>query len=184
MARTAYIRTPLTGLDGITAVLRGLPADLQAQIMTTAMKVAARPIEQHAKRFAERSRDTGALKKSITHIVKKYRGGLNATAIIGPDKGFYRGGERIKAGGNFSKAGKPHKYAHLVEFGHFIVAPKAGTTRRKGTARTLGFVAALPFMRPAVNAGHRETGEALATGIARGIEKTRARLVKAGAHRA
>lgn len=184
MARSAYIRTPLIGLEGITAVLRGLPAELQASIMTTAMGSAARPIQRHAKQFAERSRRTGALKDSITFVVRKYRGGLNAAAIIGPDKRSYRDGQRIKPGANLSASAKPHKYAHLVEFGHFTVEPKAGTTRRKRTARVLGFVAARPFMRPAVAAGQHETGESLAAGLAKGIEKTRARLVKAGTHAA
>lgn len=185
MARnTAFLRQPLTGLAGISEVLRVLPQDVQREIMATALDTAARPIERHAKRFAESSVDTGALKDSITHVVRTYRGGLTSVALIGPGKGAYRGGARLKKGDSFNKADKPHNYAHLVEFGHRIVAPKAGTTIRKKTATVLaGFVAARPFMRPAVVAGQAETGETLAAGMAKGIEKTRARLVKAGAHR-
>ena len=186
MARnSANIRQPFTGLAGISEVLRALPRDVQAEIMRTALDVAAGPIEAYAKQFADASLDTGALKASITHVVRTYRAGLTSVALIGPGKGSYRAGLRIKKGGDFTKAGKPHKYAHLVEFGHRIVAPKAGTTIRKHTATILGgFVAAKPFMRPAVLAGEKATGETLAQGMARGIEKTRRRLVKAGAHAA
>jgi len=185
MARnSATLRQPLTGLAGISEVLRGLPQAIQDEIMATALDAAAAPIEGYAKQFADASLRTGALKDSISHVVRTYRGGLNAVALIGPDKGAYRSGRRLKKGDDFTKAGKPHKYAHLVEFGHRIVAPKAGTSIRKKTATVLGgFVSARPFMRPAVIAGQAATGETLAQGMAKGIEKTRARLVKAGAHK-
>lgn len=196
-ANSAFIRQPLTGIEGISAVLRGLPQDLQNEILGTALSEAAKPIVKGAKTFAPRR--TGALRNSITHLVRKYKGGTVQVAIIGPDNGYYGKGKRLKNGADRRGADRPSKYAHLVEFGHHKARPKLnalttfsqatvvrgrGTTLRKGTAVSVGWVPAQPFLRPAVLAAASTTGQTLAEGISKGIEKARAKRVKKGTHAA
>lgn len=156
-------------MDEITSVLKELPQNLQTQIMSTALTTAAKPIVNAAKTFAPRR--TGALRKSITSVVKKYQKGAVQIGIIGPDTQYYGNGKRLKKGASRVGADRPVNYAHLVEYGHV----------KRGDS---GFVAAQPFMRPAVLAAASTTGETLAQGIAKGIEKTRAKLIKKGLHAA
>jgi HK97 gp10 family phage protein len=168
-SNSAYLRQTLTGIEGISEVLNALPSDLRKQIMSTAMGEAAKPIVRAAKTFAPRK--TGALRTSINHVVRKYRDGESVVAIIGPDKDYYGSGKRLKKTADRRGADRPSKYAHLVEFGHAV---KGGVGAK--------LVQPKPFMRPAVMSAASSTGETLAEGVRKGIERTRARLVKKGLH--
>lgn len=207
----------VTGLDGITAMLQGLPAEMRANIVADGVKRGAVPMEVAAKRFAKRSERTGWLRKSITTIVRKYPANGVAVAIIGPVVEGWRRGAQYDSDGNYftkTKASKGYtspsvRYAHLIEFGHHIakggslrpkytrvltsvVNPDGKTVRRwrRGVPSTeargtvSGWVPAKPFMKPAFATTQSQVLSELYKGIEAGIEKTRTRLIKSGAHAA
>lgn len=169
-----------TGIEGISAVLQQLPADVRAHILTEGVKAGAQPIKIAAKRYARRSRDTGALEASIDAIQKNYPRNSTAVAVIGPTKDRFIG--KRKLGRNESKAGseQPSRRAHLIEFGHHTRKDGPSTAKRK--TQKMQFVTPQPFMRPALLTTQPEVARRTAEGIAKGIEKTRRRLVKSGAH--
>lgn len=179
------------GLGELSAALQGIPRDLRTQVLAVAVKKAAAPVVRAAKQFAQRSRRTGALQKSITSTVRKYKNDGVAVAVIGPDKAYYGDGKRLKKGADRTGADKPANYAHLVEFGHLSragtgtnVATAKGTSRRKGTFEAQSFILPQPFMRPALASTAGVVRGELIKGISTGIERTRARLVKKGLHAA
>lgn len=195
-------------MEGIIEALQGIPRDLKTQILATAVGEAARPIVQSAKRHAESSKLTGALQASLASKVRKYKGDEVAVAVIGPDRSYYRGSGRLKKKDDRRGAEQPARYAHLVEFGHVIA--KGGKlrneyetevvsyrlangklTRRKrvtdrvkkyATGVASGQVAAKPFLRPALAENQGLIESNLLNGIRKGIERTRAKLVRKGVH--
>ncbi len=171
----------LTNFEEMRQLCAGLPASVEARVMSDAVKIAAKPIVNAVK--AKAPRDTGALRKSITAIVKRYPKAGKVMAIIGPDKDYYGGGRRVKDSGSKRGADRPSKYAHLVEFGHYSAAATGfspitakGTTRRKGSFPERSFVMAQPFMRPGVTAGTPEAARELARGVEVGMEREVRRL--------
>jgi HK97 gp10 family phage protein len=195
MARSsAYLRAPVTGLAELRETLRGISEDLQTVIVLDAVKAAAKPIERFAKMLAPRR--TGALEASIGTVGRKPRNGGLAYALVGPMRGYYRGGKKVRAGASNEGADSPSHYAHLVEFGHIkatggslrdirevskvVVLDKNGRYRRvrkagrvieKAKGKIGGFVSPRPFMRPAAVMGAAASGAAMADGIRTGIEK-------------
>lgn len=189
MADTAKRLVRLTGLDGISAVLQGLPKDVRTQILAAAVKDAAKPMVVAAKRFAKRSERTGALREAIGAIVRKYPNSAAAVAIVGVVRGYYRGRKKLGAGADRGGSESPSHYAHLVEFGHHVRAPIRGTSIRKGTAVPARagkktWVPPKPFLRPAFLTTALTVKAALARGIDSGIEKTRSRLIRQNLHAA
>ncbi len=181
----------VAGLGELSAALQGIPRDLRTQVLAVAVKKAAAPVVRAAKQFAQRSRRTGALQKSLTSVVRQYRDKGVAVAVIGPDKSYYSGGKRLKKRADRTGADKPANYAHLVEFGHLSragtgvsVATAKGTRVRKGTFGALSFILPQPFMRPALASTAGAVRAELIQGISKGIERSRARLVKKGLHAA
>jgi HK97 gp10 family phage protein len=169
MARTAYTRAPIEGLAELRETLKGLSDDLQTVIITNAVRGAAKPVERYAKMLAPRR--TGALEASIGTVVRKSKKGASAYALVGPLRGYYRGGKRVTRGASNAGAGSPAHYAHLVEYGHATAKGAKGTSLRKKTATVSGFVPPKPFMRPAAIMAAAATGAAMADGIRTGIEK-------------
>lgn len=180
-ANPAFGRFKIEGLDEIRNVLKTLPQELQDKVMRVAVGRAARPLVSAAKLFAGRSAKTGALRESIGAIVKKgKRGGVYA--VIGPRHGYYRSGKALGAGADKRGAADPGNYGHLVEFGHHVVAPVKGTSRRNKNAMAAKsgttWVTPRPFMRPALLAAHDAIIDDMAAGISEGIKKQLDRLVK------
>lgn len=177
MAETQYKH--ITGMGDLQRLLEQIPAEMRNTVLLAGVKAAAVPVVKWAKRFAKRSERTGALRESITFkgIGNQKRG--TALAIIGPDRKYYSKGKRLVRGKLITSGEivRPSKYAHLVEFGHHVVAPFKGTTRRKGTAvpakNKTTWVAAKPFIRPAIM---QAKGESLAA-FQRVVEKA---LIKGG----
>jgi HK97 gp10 family phage protein len=171
----------LVGLDEIRATLKQLPVEVRQKVLGVAVKRAAAPVVNAAKSFAARSERTGALRESITAIVKKGRDG-NSYAVVGPARGYFRGGKKLGKNADNRGADMPAKYGHLVEFGHHVVAPKKGASRRKNTATTAKtgktWVAARPFMRPALLATQDIIARELAEGVLQGIDQSLARIRK------
>lgn len=189
MANSATVK--IEGMSELSAVLNGIPSELRAEVLATAVKAAAAPMVRAAKRFASNSVDTGALRKSIGFIVRKYKKGATAVSVVGPRRGYYRNGKKLGKAANRKGADSPSHYAHLVEYGHYSraatgekVSSSKGTTRRLGTFKANSFVLGKPFIRPALASSKADVKSALIQGIGKGIEKARAKLVKKGLHKA
>lgn len=144
----------LTNFKEFAGMLRELPASVESRVMGDAIGIAAKPIMQMAK--AKAPKRTGALSRSIITVVRRYPKAGKVMALVGPDKEYYSGGKRLKKGASRQGADRPAKYAHLVEFGH--------QTKN-------GFVAAKPFIRPAVAAGKPAAINALADAVGVGMER-------------
>jgi len=175
----------VTGDDALIKAFRALSDDMREQILREGMKELVKPIEIAAKRFARRSRDTGALEASITSKVANYPRSGKAVGLVGPDRNYYSKGKRVRGRLTALLARnqrKPANYAHLIEYGHVAVAPKKGTTRRKGTAQDVGFVAPRPFIRPAVATTQAQQAEGFYRGIERGWNKAVEKQVSSGRH--
>lgn len=211
MARTVQRLVHTTGLDTISGMLNAIPKDLRTEILAQAVAAGAKPIVIAAKRFAKRSQRTGAMREAIGSITRKYPYNATAVEIVGVTKGYYRGRKKLGKHDDRRGSESPSHYAHLVEFGHHAVAGgslraqynkelvgigkfshkgnelkrwKRTTVRQAAKGRVVGWVAPKPFLRPAMLTTKNEVTRALTEGIAKGIEKTRAKLIKSGAHAA
>lgn len=215
MARTRYNRASrdvgITGMDTISEVLRQIPEDLRTDITARVVAAGAEPVVVAAKRYAKRSRRTGALHAAIGQIVKKYPNSATAVAIVGVKKGYYRGKSRLGSKDDRRGAESPSHYAHLVEFGHNAVVggssrPKyelqlvgIGKYSKKGNelkrwkrgkvievakGKTVGWVPPKPFLRPALLTTRQLVTAAMHKQLERSIKNTRKRLIRIGAHAA
>lgn len=185
MART--ITRKVTGLDSISKVLKQLPVELRGNILRDAVSAAAEPVKDAAKRHARRSVRTGALYASIDKKVVVARGLSNAsaTAIVGPSRDYFtKGGKKVAKGQRRSGAEQPSRYAHLIEFGHFI-RERGKNGQRTGKKSKKAFsdgavtwVAPRPFMRPAMISTQSSTLRIMEQSVANGIERARRKLAK------
>lgn len=85
MANKGTVR--IEGAAELSAMLNAIPQELRKDIITTAVRSAASPLVKAAKAMAVTSVDTGALRKSIGFVVRKYKSGVNAVAVVGPRRG-------------------------------------------------------------------------------------------------
>jgi HK97 gp10 family phage protein len=169
----------LTNFEEMRGMLRDLPASVEARVMQDAVKVAAKPIVAAVK--AKSPRRTGALRRSIIAVVRRYPKSGKVMALIGPDTSYYSGGKRNKRGASNAGADRPANYAHLVEFGHYSATATGygaksakGTSRKAGTFSERSFILPRPFIRPGVMAAT----PAAVNELARGVEVGMAREVK------
>lgn len=153
----------MEGMDNLNAVLRELPEAMRSRILAEGVKMAAKPMVAAAKNFAPVR--SGALRKSITSVVRQRKSKGTAVAVVGPSTEYFRNGKKLKKGESHDDADRPSKYAHLVEFGH---------ANAKGKGRTPAY----PFMRPAVIATKQLVVSALIAGISTGMVREARRLVK------
>lgn len=186
MANTMRIGFRLDNFKELQAMLANLPAVTQQKVIGVALESAAVPIERAARKLAPKR--TGALRASITHVLRKYP--KKTMVIIGPDKDYYEGGKRVKKGESRLGKDRPANYAHLIEFGHLSRNAAANATVKKmvlftareraaanvaGRAlpaagrRTVDFVPARPFLRPAVEQGKAAAAAAFEQGVAKGL---------------
>lgn len=188
MANSMRIGVALEGFAELQALLKVLPARTEQNVVGVSLEAAAAPIERRARALAPVR--SGALKKSITHALRKYKN--RTMVIIGPDKAYYDGGQRLKKGASAKGKDRPANYAHLVEFGHiarngaenakarkFIrftakerqAAALAGNILPTAVRRAVTFVPPRPFLRPAVEQGKQAAAEAFRQGMTRGLER-------------
>lgn len=173
------------GTDDLTAALRALSDDMRDRTLAAGVSEAVKPILVAARRYARRSRDTGALEESLTTKVVNYPRTGKAVGLVGPDRAYFARGRKVK--GALSRAftlnqRQPAKYAHLIEYGHVAVAPRKGKTVRKGTATVVGWVPARPFIRPAVVTTAAAQEEAFYRGLERGWTQAVNKEVARGRH--
>ena len=177
MANSMKIGFTLTNFGEFAKLLEDLPASVESRVMGTAVEKAVKPIETLAK--SKVPVRTGALRKSITTVVRRYPDKGKIVGIVGPEKGArYLGGRKIVRGGSLLNTDRPDKYAHLVEFGHHTAAGTGakvsntkGTSIRKGTLTPKAFVVAQPFLRPAAAQGEPLAAAALADAVTTGLER-------------
>lgn len=176
MARA--VKVTLHGMKDLERRLR-LIGDRAPAVGRHAVSLAATPIVSAAKRYAERSKDTGALQASIGKVVKVYKHSGVALAVVGP-----RRGAQFKGRANI---------AHLIEYGWRKVKAKTGTLKRtsgrqagtaarskvtgkRGEGVEAGRVEGRPFIRPAWDAKKDIARQRLYDVTLRGIEREAAKL--------
>lgn len=197
MARSA-LDNAFTGSEDLSRVLQGLSAAVRADILEPACIKAASPIRGAMKRMAPKR--TGALRASIIvkGISNKIKG--TAAALIGPGRGYYKGGKRVGKRGDRRGADKPSNYAHLVEFGHYsgtssekfggfekgsaLKPSKKKTSQRTKQATARSFVRPQPFIRPGFAAGAPAARALLVSEVNKSITKVRNKLIQQGRHAA
>lgn len=120
-----------------------LPKKLRKGSELSVLRAGAILIRNSAKSFAARSKDSGALGKSITLIITGKTG--SKTARIGPLKYYRKTVKRTnkKSGKKYSDKAVPQNYSHLIEY---------------GTSRS----PAQPFIRPAIDATQEKVASAMA----------------------
>lgn len=126
----------IEGVREISRRLEKLADNYVKRAEKAALKSGAGPILKSSKNYAQASRDTGLLTRSLGISVRKVGG--NFTARVGARSGF----RKVVEG----KVKNPVKYSHLVEL---------------GTSRS----AAKPFIRPAIESAKGEVLEAMAAGL-------------------
>lgn len=128
------LRFQITGQTEIAKALRDLPSNFRKDAAVYAMEQAMQPVVDAARSFAPVGK-TGALRRSIGFLIRKYRNGAVVFGVIGPRRGFGVPDASTKTG-----VTEPANYAHLVEYGHAVAGDAAG------------WVEAHPFLRPAWDA--------------------------------
>lgn len=151
------MKIELSGIKEIQAALSQLHPKLMRSAEKAVLRAGAEPIKKAAKIYAERSRDSGILIKSISVNVKTIKGVTDAR--IGPSTGERQVVTRKnkKTGKKTVRIANPNKYSHLVEY---------------GTSHS----AAKPFIRPAIDSAQGETFDAMAKGLEHHLTKTLAKV--------
>lgn len=177
----------LEGVSDIQELMKGMDFKTQVTLLTKTVEQAGKPIVSLAKTGAPVR--SGALRKALGMVVRRYKNNHLFLAIIGARKGDF-GMSRNASGIKSRKlTGKhplrpneesisPENYIHLVELGHMQtkgeVAPAftrgvANTenekTRRNKKARDKTFIKGRPFLRPAFEAGKAQAETALMAGF-------------------
>lgn len=180
MARAAAVSINLSGIQGLREGLAGLKPSAQSRILGDAMGRAAKPIVTLAK--AKAPTDTGALRKAIGSLVRRYPNKGVIMGLIGALRGYYkpskRGARRLRQGESAKGASAPANYSHLVENGHRMAVltggPSArankGKSFRASTLTETGYVLGRPFLTPAAQQGQAAADAALGDGFGQAVE--------------
>lgn len=145
--------------------MQALAPEIRERAIPRALRLAGSEITRRARALAPRDRTAdpaGSLRRSIGLFVRGRRRQMRYV-VFGARRGYSRPVTRpIIIHGNLrgaaTRRADPANYAHLIEFGHFVVVPRRGVSLRKGNAVLASgrsFVAPRPFLRPAM-AGSRD----------------------------
>ncbi len=152
---TPFLGVAISGDKALINALFALPDKVFRRGVVIASRRAMKPVIEEAK--AKAPRESGALSTSVGVRVKSYKKTGTVVTVVGPRQGY------AKTFNN--KLRNPFYYAHLVEKGHKVVKPGSlkirfsshrGFIRAKGTGKTLGWVAGIPFLRPSLE--HNQDG--------------------------
>ena len=122
----------------LAAQLLGIPEKIRTAIQTKAIREANKLVV--GKLRENTPVETGALKKSFTHDIRRWKGGNVIAGLVGADNGYVGTVERNKKGKKVFKRNKnaagnnvrrPAKYLHLVNLGTQDRQTKAGHKRGK-----------------------------------------------------
>lgn len=183
MARSVYYKH-VVGAEALSFALRTISDEMRSIVLEKAARAACEPVLVAAKRFAKRSERTGALRASLTIKTVAYPHSGKAVALVGPDRAYYWKGLVItRLNASLRKADRPAHYAHLVEFGHNVVAPIKNTSLRKKTAipakTGTRWVPAKPFIRPALLTTTAQQASAFTKAIESGLNRSIAKANRA-----
>jgi len=125
----------LINSNRVIAELLAIPKQARRVIEQTAMKEANKLVAGTLKENVPV--ETGALKKAITHDIRKYRGGNVLVGLVGADYDYVGSVVRNKKGKKTFKKNKnatgnvrrPAKYLHLVNLGTQQRQTQAGQNR-------------------------------------------------------
>jgi HK97 gp10 family phage protein len=164
------IKFEITGAKEMEAALKQLGVAVANKLGQNAVEAGARVIAKEAKRLAPVH--TGKL---VQKGELRAPGTFKKSIGFAPDNKNARPGERRVKIGAMTAGDKAHgRLTHLLEFGHHIRSEKGGESH--------GFVAARPFLRPALDVKQAEAqkkmGENLEKGIAREVVKLATRTKK------
>lgn len=191
-SRSGMVQLSMQGDLEIANALVRIPVEMRKTIIPSALRFAGKIIVERARALAPEgflATPAGSLKRAIGLILRRGRDRV-PYIVFGARRGFARPVERpilIGSGGIdqrirgfVTRRADPANYAHLVEFGHFVVRPVRGTSRRKNTSVSADsgrqFVAARPFLRPAIAGSKNEVKARLIQGINQGLQKAWARI--------
>lgn len=163
MAGSDFVAVAVSGLDDLDKAFAEIGAVGSKQALQDALKKAAEPVAEEARRLAPRDSDIGPRTKSNRHLADT----ILVRTSLSQSQMRKRGGRQQPAE-VFVGSSAPH--AHLVEFGHILVKARhegvlamrgrrgKKTLQRVKTKRVIGHVSARPFLRPAFDAKRREFG--------------------------
>jgi len=135
-----------TGMNALLHTLNELPFEMRRELEPAALRAMGNVIKKLAQGKAPVGNPTdywydhtpGGLRRNIAVRIKKARSNLDETE-------------------GFVYVKRDAFYAHMVEFGHWILTPRKRrhkeTVRAKRENARVRFVAPRPFMRPAVDEG-------------------------------
>lgn len=188
----------LSGLTDLSGFLKSLRPDHQVELITAAVEAASKPILSQAR--SNVSVRSGALKKSIGAIIRKYPKTGSVAAFIGSRRGSYAiatniktkktGPTKLRQGEDSTQRITPANYSHLVEFGHRSVhgggnlsggreGPIKGhwnsvnknKSIRKGTLHETSYIAPKPFLIPAFESGKAFAQQRIMEGLNKALLK-------------
>lgn len=195
------LRARIGGVPALISKLREIDVKVARKAQRQALNEAAKPILKDAKAMVPI--ETKTLKKALGKKAKSFRGGLIMVVMIGVRKD--KKGKKLKHKRKVgtTKSGKdiyrnPINYAHLVEFGHRIVAggslrnsynltlqdtgkkSKSGKTLRRwkrssvkatGKGSLTGHVAPRPFLRPALDKNKSQVKSTMRRGLSDALKQ-------------
>jgi HK97 gp10 family phage protein len=146
--------------------LSALPEKVRAAVEKKAIRAVNRIVIKAMRDNVPR--DTGALRRSITSVVRTYQGGKVILGIVGPDYNFSgyavnsaKGKKKFSRGARDNRGGqkfkRPANYVHLVVGGTKKRETKAGGNR--------GFVTANPFIARVAAQVQQEVSQAFADAL-------------------
>jgi len=186
----------LSGVVDLSRFLRELKPSTQMAIIATSVEAASKPIVSQAR--SNVSVRSGALKKSIGAIIRKYPRTGSVAAFIGARRGSYAiatslktkktGLIKLHGSEDSTQRITPANYSHLVEFGHRSVHGGGNLSRgregpikghwnsvnknksiRKGTLHETSYIAPKPFLMPAFESGKAFAEQRIIEGFEKAI---------------
>jgi hypothetical protein len=131
-------RIEIIGSSGVIAGLLAIPQQARRALERTVLKDANELVVDALRaRIAAESTETGALKKSITSDIRKYKGGNVLVGLVGAKYDYVGTVQRNKSGKKVFKKNKnaaenvrrPANYFHFVELGTQTRQTKDGKNR-------------------------------------------------------
>ena len=176
----ANLTVDVLGIPELLDALRKLKDATQRKYMRTGVEKAMRVLRSAARSLAPR--ESGLLAKSMSYVIRTYPQKNLVLGVAGPAWGFKSPVQKNrrnklqivskKKRALLSEAEldsmayrDPAKYGHLLEGGHELVRS------RKGIKRTIGHVAARPFLKPAYRAVEHQMLSLVAYELENGLTK-------------
>lgn len=175
--------------DDLAKALKALGPAVFRRVARAANAKAMRPVVQRAKALVVK--ESGLLRRSIGVKTKLYPKKLVVATVVGARSNVRE--EVVDPVTKQKRRKIPSKYAHLVEYGHRVARKgttllRAGETIRAGRRRarlekrklgkSIGFVPAKPFMRPAFDGQVPQMTATLRKEYAAAIEREHAKSIK------